>query len=100
MDRTAKERMKRYRGKKRNESVTGNVTVSPNSVTEGAENVTLDVTQYPAIIHALADPDKRRKLEKVYQSLRDFKREKDVHYGLPYNGISFDIAGELLEATR
>ena len=67
-----------------------------NSVTEMPDNV----TQYPAIIYALADPIKRRKLEKVYQSLRDFKQEKNVYYGLPCNGISFDIIGEMLEVTR
>ena len=58
------------------------------------------VTGYPAIIHALTDPEKRRKLEKVYHSLRDFKQEKGVYYGHPYNGISFDIIGEMLEVTR
>ncbi len=65
---------------------------------KGADNVTLDVTQYPAIIHALADPIKRKKLEKIYQSLKDFNQEKNVRYGI--NGPTFDVVGDLLEATR
>jgi len=89
MDKTAKDRMKRYRNKRRNETVTGT-----------PENVTVDVTQYPAIIYALTDPIKRDKLDKVYWSLRAVHQEKNVYYGLPYNGISFDIIGEMLEVTR
>lgn len=58
------------------------------------------VTQYPAILQALTDPTKRRKLEKIYQSLRDFKQEKNVYYGYPDRGVPFDLVGELLEATR
>lgn len=100
MDKTAKDR--RYRNKKRNGSVTDrneNVTVSPESVTESLNSVTVDVTQYPAILQALTDPTKRRKLEKIYQSLRDFKQEKNVFYGYPDRGVPFDLVGELLEIT-
>lgn len=56
------------------------------------------LTEYPAIIHALADPIKRKKLEKITQSLKDFKQEKNTRYGVA--GPSFDVIGELLEATR
>ena len=84
MDKTAKERMQRYRNKKRNESV----TVSPDSVTESVHSV----TQYPAILYALTDPIKRRKLEKIYQSLKDFKQEKNVFFGYP-SLIPFDVVG-------
>lgn len=55
---------------------------------------------YPAILRALTNPDKRKKLEKIYQSLRDFKQEKNVFYGYPDKGVPFDLVGELLEATR
>ena len=58
---------------------------------EGAQN-------YPAILHSLTDPEKRKKLEKITQSLKEFKQEKNVRYGV--NGPTFDIVGELLEATR
>ena len=58
------------------------------------------ITQYPAIIYALTDPIKRKKLEKIYHSLRDFKQEKNVYYGYPDKGIPFDVVGDLLEATR
>lgn len=56
------------------------------------------ITQYPAIIRALVDPIKRQKLEKITQSLKDFNQEKNVRYGV--NGPTFDIVGDLLEATR
>ena len=55
--------------------------------------------QYPALLYALTDPIKRHKLEKVYRSLKDFKQEKNVFYGYPAM-IPFDVAGDLLEATR
>lgn len=65
------------------------------------------VTQYPAIIHALCNPDKRVKLEKIYSSLKDCKVENAVYYGYPAKywypegtGISFDTIGELLEVTQ
>ena len=58
------------------------------------------ITQYPAIIPALVDPEKRVKLEKIYQSLKEFKQEKNVYYGYPDKGIPFDVVGDLLEATR
>ncbi|KKL64212.1 hypothetical protein LCGC14_2167340 [marine sediment metagenome] len=49
--------------------------VNPKSILEQG------ITQYPAIIHALADPIKRKKLERIYQSLKDFEQEKNVYYG-------------------
>ena len=99
MDKTAKERMKRYR-ERRNETVTespGSVTVSPESVTlmEGVtkENVTL--------LRALADPVKRKKLEMISESLRNHKVSEKVYLGYPgLGGIPFDMIGELLEVTR
>ena len=63
------------------------------------DNVTPDVTQYPAILLALTDSVKRVKLEKIYESLRNFKQEKNVYFGYPDRGIPFDIVGELLDAT-
>ena len=56
------------------------------------------VTQYPAIIQALVNPDKRKKLEKITQSLKDFNQEKNVRYGV--DGPTFDVVGDYLEATR
>jgi len=64
-------------------------------------------TEYPAILHALTDPVKRRKLEKIHQSLKEHGVEKMVTYGYPYwvdkglekHGIPFDVVGDLLEAT-
>ncbi len=67
---------------------------------KGADNVTLDVTQYSAIIHALADPVKRAKLEKIHQSLKEFNQLKNVFYGYPgLGGVPFDAVGDYLGAT-
>ncbi len=88
-------RVERYRERK---SVTDNVTQSPDSVTNEQDNVTPDVTQYPAIMYALTDPGKRTKLEKVYQSLKDHKVKTLVRYGC--YGPTFDVCGELLEITQ
>ena len=63
-------------------------------------NVTQDVTQYPAILLALTDPIKRVKLEKIYQSLSDFKQAGDVYYGCGKGPVPFDVVGDLLEATK
>ncbi len=62
------------------------------------DNVTLGVTQYPAIIHAITDPIKRRKLEAITESLKEFNQEKNVRYGV--YGPTFDVVGDLLEATK
>lgn len=68
--------------------------------TQNPESVTLDVTQYPAIIHALTDPDKRKKLEKITQSLKEFKQAENVYYGASKSSIDVGIVGELLEVTQ
>ncbi len=57
--------------------------------------------EYPAIIHALADPDKRAKLEKIHQSLKEFGVADKVFYGYPgLGGVPFDAVGGYLDATR
>ena len=81
-----RKRVERYRNKQ-------------NSVTED-NNVTQDVTQYPAILKALVDPVKRRKLEKIYQSLRDFKQAENVYYGCGKDSVPFPVVGDLLEVRR
>ena len=72
-------------------------------VTSGVTNegVTgLGVTEYPAVLRALVGPVKRAKLEKIYQSLRDFKQAENVYYGCGRNSVPFDMVGDLLEATK
>ena len=85
-DKAKKDYQREYMRLKRSNKITG--------LTEGSNK------EYPAILQALTDPIKRRKLEKIYQLLRDFKQEKNVYYGYPDNGIPFDLVGELLEVTR
>lgn len=59
------------------------------------------ITQYPAIIHSLVSLEKRKKLEAIYQSLKEFKVADKVFYGYPgLGGVPFDMVGEYLEATR
>ena len=55
--------------------------------------------EYPAILYALTDPDKRLKLEKIYQSLKDFKVADKVYFGCSRDSVPFDVVGDLLEAT-
>lgn len=58
------------------------------------------ITRYPAIIYALTDPIKRKKLEDITQSLKIHKQDGNVYYGYPgLGGVPFDIVGDLLEAT-
>ena len=57
-------------------------------------------TKYPPIIHALADPVKREKLEKIYLSLKEFRQEKNVYLGCGKHSMPFDMVGEYLDATE
>jgi len=94
-------RVQRYRDKQRSVTNSGdNVTQSPESVTIHHDNVTGDVTQYPAIVYALTDPVKRKKMEQVCQSLKTHKQVENVYYGYPgLSGVPFDVIGDLLDAT-
>jgi len=62
------------------------------------ELVDPSVRPHPSILKALVDPDKRIKLEKVYQTLKDFKQAENVYYGV--SGVPFDVVGDLLEVTK
>ena len=91
MDRTAKERMKRYREKKRN------ITVTKETVTGET------VTQYRPIIIALADPIKREKLRKICESLSGRETGKtnrldEVYYGCGVDPTPLLEVDELLTA--
>ena len=97
MDKTAKDRMKRYRERKRNATV----TESPDNVTVSVTEDSKSVTQYPAILHALTDPIKRKKLEAIYQSLQRHNKADKVFYGFPgLGGVPFNVVDDYLEATR
>ena len=95
MDKTAKERMQRYREKKRNETVTELPQDVTLTVTKDDESVTPSVT--PAIIIALADPIKRKKLRSIAQSLKEHNVLGEVRYGV--EGPTFDVVAELLTAV-
>ena len=92
----ARIRKQRQRDKEKAER-DANVT---ESVTKDPDNVTPDVTQYPAYLYALTDPVKRMKLVKIHQSLKEHNVDKLVFSGYPGSGgIPFDTIGELLDAT-
>ena len=90
MDRTAKARMQRYRNKNRN--------ITVDSVTKDDKALRPDVTQYPAIVHALVDPIKREKLIRVCCSLKSAGQLENVKYGVL--GISMGYVSDLIEATE
>ena len=97
----SKERHAEYMREKRREEAptlvpTGEKLVHKNAIM-GSQS---EGSQYPAILLALTDPIKRRKLEKITESLKNHNQLKNVYYGYPDKGIPFDLVGDLLEATR
>lgn len=82
-----RERVKRYRERQK-------------SVTLGVDSVTLDVTQYPPIVYALADPIKRKKLQDICKALEHRNLQSRLYYGCGDFSISFDVIEDLLEATK
>ena len=81
--------------KKNREAHRNTMRKKRQGVTSGVTN---DGVTYPAIIYALTDPVKRKKLEKITLSLKDFKQAENVCYGV--NGPAFDAIGDLLDATK
>ena len=57
-----------------------------------------NLKEYPSLIKALVDPEKRKKLEKIYGALEHRGLAEKVDYGV--SGVSFDIIGEMLEVTE
>jgi len=90
---SSNERVKRYREKQKALHITKKAL---QDVTGSVNNVTLDVT--PPIVHALLDPEKRKKLEKICQSAKDFNQLENIRYGV--SGPTMDIVSELLEVTN
>ena len=56
------------------------------------------IEQDHGILDALTDKTKRKKLEKITQSLKDFNASKEIRYGI--SGPTFDVVGEMLEVTK
>lgn len=78
------ERQRRYRNKQKGvtlEGVTGK-----------------GVTDYPAIIVALADPVKRKKLERITLSLKKHNVSEKVNYGI--SGPDFSMIGNMLDVLK
>lgn len=52
------------------------------------------MTQYPALLYALADPEKRAKLRRICESLSRHGQLRNVNYGC--GGVPSDIVNEYL----
>ncbi len=81
-------RVQRYRDKQN----------SVTDVTQSPDNVTQDVTQYPAYLYALADIEMRAKLRLIRDSLKTHGVLREVRYGV--SGPTFDVISELLEVVK
>lgn len=57
-------------------------------------------SQYHPIMYALTDPIKRKKLERICQSLKDHNVLDRVYYGCGVNSLSMDTVQDLLETTE
>jgi hypothetical protein len=62
----------------------------PKSVKEQSE--------YPAIVQALTDPIKRKKLESITSELKSRRVADCMRYGI--EGPTFDIVGDLLDCVK
>ena len=60
---------------------------------QGSQNE-VQGSQYPALLYALADPEKRAKLRRISESLKNHNVLQDVSYGI--GGPTFDIVSEYL----
>ena len=66
-----------------------------NSVTSGERDME-SVTQYPALLYALADPVKRAKLRRICEQLSNHGQLKNVYYGAGETSVPFDAVNEYL----
>jgi len=105
------ERQRRYREKRK--GVTEGVTpegVTPESVTlsDGRiwhpdpkywrPKVDRKESDYPAIVQALTDPIKRKRLESITRELKSRRVADCMRYGIA--GPTFDIVGDLLDCVK
>ena len=68
------------------------------SVTFEERDTQDNVTRYPAIILALADPVKREKLERIAISLKNHNQLDGVRYGI--GGPTFTQVDKMLDALH
>lgn len=103
MDKTAKERMKRYRNKKRNGakiSLTGEEESVTISVTGEEKYIPICVTaQHPVMKYLIPGKD-RDKMEVIVTELKKHKQLDNVYLGCGSYSLPLDIVGEMLECTR
>lgn len=102
MDKKEAARIRKQNQRKRDiekMSQTENVTQSPESVTKMSENVTPNVTSEHPVMKYLIDPDQRKKMEAIVQSLKDHNQLPNVSLGCGKHSLPLDVVGELLEIT-
>ena len=51
---------------------------------------------YPALLIALADPEKRAKLRRICESLKNHNQLENVYYGYGESSVPFDIVSEYI----
>lgn len=99
MDKTAKERMKKYRNKQKEEKRNETVTELTKGVTESLKSVTPSVTPYHPILKYLVPGKKRENMVAIVQSLLNRKQLDNVSYGIGKHSLPMTMVGELLDAT-
>lgn len=63
------------------------------------EGITGEGITYPPIIHALADPIKKKKLESICEHLDRRKLLSKVYYGAGEHSVDFEIVNDMLDAV-
>lgn len=95
-----KEKQREYnRQRMQRTRVTQKVTQVPEDVLPDTPVLPIPVlpTDYPPVINALADMDKRAKLRAICQSLGSRGLLREVRYGV--EGPTFDVVAECLECV-
>lgn len=54
------------------------------------------MTQYPALLYALADPIKRAKLRRICEELKTHNQLSNVYYGYGDTSVPFDVVNGYL----
>ena len=78
-------------------STVDKVSTNSKDIVDKSESVDNKLsTQYPALLYALADPEKRAKLRRICESLKNHNQLENVYYGYGESSVPFDIVSEYL----
>ena len=96
MDKKEQTRLRVQRYREKRVSVTPSVPEALQGSVTDKENGNANVTHYPALLYALADPIKRGKLRRICESLKNHNQLENVYYGYGESSVPFDIVSEYL----